>query len=319
MIGWTSILLASLAGLAALALPGLGDMVRQQTGSPLSWPLLLLGLVGLAFFLGRRAPRWSLGHRLSTWSATISGAIVLLVGLPAFLGQQPPREARPAPLPRAAEAPEDLAGEPRGERPPAPPLRRALADPLPQPQGEEPVFFSEREAMEAPIPGAPRRVIVRDANGDEYPFWLNPGEKLPEGLVNVDAQARMAIALGAWAEIAPRGGNGHFFAMAEINSRPVRVLIDTGASAVALSFEDAEKAGINTMTLRYTIPVATANGVVKAAPVTLRRVEIDGVLVRDVKAWVMPRGAMRGTLLGMSFLSRLREFSVRDGRLILRQ
>jgi aspartyl protease family protein len=64
--------------------------------------------------------------------------------------------------------------------------------------------------------------------------------------------------------------------------------------------------------------VSTANGQAMAARVTLRRVEIDGVRVDDVEGMVMPEGAMRGSLLGMSFLSRLSGFKVEDGVLHLK-
>jgi aspartyl protease family protein len=114
------------------------------------------------------------------------------------------------------------------------------------------------------------------------------------------------------------GSNGHFFTTAEINGNAIQVVIDTGASAVALSYEDAERAGLRPRNLSYSIPVNTANGVVKAAEVSLSRVEISGVRVNDVKGWVLPQGALRGTLLGMSFLSKLRGFSVEDGRLTLK-
>ncbi|WP_395684737.1 TIGR02281 family clan AA aspartic protease [Aestuariivirga sp.] len=111
---------------------------------------------------------------------------------------------------------------------------------------------------------------------------------------------------------------GHFVAIADINGTPVRVMVDTGATTVALSYEDAEAAGLKPARLDFNAPVATANGTVGAARVTIRRVEIDGVRVNDVPAMVLPQGAMRGSLLGMSFLSRLRSFSVEDGVLRLR-
>lgn len=112
-------------------------------------------------------------------------------------------------------------------------------------------------------------------------------------------------------------GNGHYFATAYINNNPVHVLVDTGASAVALSYEDAQKAGLNPGNLRYDVPVSTANGVANAARVTLRRVEVDNILVRDVDGMVLPKGSLNGTLLGMSFLAKLRSFRFSDGRLIL--
>lgn len=111
---------------------------------------------------------------------------------------------------------------------------------------------------------------------------------------------------------------GHYFVSADINNRAVEVLVDTGASAVALSYEDAEKVGLRPRNLNFDVPVSTANGITKAASVTLREVDINGVRVSDVQGLVLPKGAMRGTLLGMSFLSRLQRFSVDDGVLTLK-
>lgn len=112
--------------------------------------------------------------------------------------------------------------------------------------------------------------------------------------------------------------NGHFVTKAEINGRNITVMVDTGASAVALSHEDARKAGFRPDDLEFDVPVSTANGVVKAAGVMIERIEVGGVNVEKVKGMVMPKGAMEGTLLGMSFLSRLDSFEVKDGVLHLR-
>lgn len=115
------------------------------------------------------------------------------------------------------------------------------------------------------------------------------------------------------------GDHGHYVATASIEHIPVMVLVDTGATKVALSYADAERVGLKPFTLRFDQPVATANGVVDAAAITLRRVEIDNVVVHDVDAMVLPDGAMRGTLLGMSFLSRLSGFRMSDGILYLEE
>lgn len=111
---------------------------------------------------------------------------------------------------------------------------------------------------------------------------------------------------------------GHYFAEADINGTTVPVLIDTGASGVALSYEDAEKIGLRPHGLDYDTPINTANGVVKAARVKLRRVEVDNVRVRDVEGVVLPEGALKGSLLGMSFLSRLSSFRIENGVLYLK-
>ena len=114
------------------------------------------------------------------------------------------------------------------------------------------------------------------------------------------------------------GQNGHFIVKAEINGRNVRVMVDTGAAAVALSYEDAQDVGLRPGSLDYNVPVSTANGVVKAAGVNLDKVEIDGVRVTDVQGLVMPKGIMRGSLLGMSYLAKLKSFKVEDGVLYLK-
>jgi aspartyl protease family protein len=112
--------------------------------------------------------------------------------------------------------------------------------------------------------------------------------------------------------------SGHFVTDADINGRSVRVLVDTGATVVALSYEDASDIGLRPGNLEFNVPVSTANGVAQAARVKLDQVAIDGIEVEDVEGLVLPRGALRGTLLGMSFLGRLGSFRVEDGVLYLR-
>lgn len=114
------------------------------------------------------------------------------------------------------------------------------------------------------------------------------------------------------------GSGGHFITTASINNRSVEVMVDTGASAVALSYEDASRIGLKPRNLKYDVNVSTANGEGKAARVMLREVEIGSVRVQNVEGLVLQEGALRGTLLGMSFLGRLRSFKVEDGKLILK-
>lgn len=112
--------------------------------------------------------------------------------------------------------------------------------------------------------------------------------------------------------------NGHFMSKAQINGRTIQVMVDTGASTVALSHEDARKAGFRPDDLDFDRPVSTANGIVKAARVRIDRIEVGGILVERVDAMVLPKGALSGSLLGMSFLSRLDSFEVKNGVLHLR-
>lgn len=113
--------------------------------------------------------------------------------------------------------------------------------------------------------------------------------------------------------------NGHFNAEADINGRPIEVMIDTGATMVVLSYEDAERAGIYLSDNDFTRAVSTANGMARVAPVTLERVSIGDITVRNVPAAVAERGRLKTSLLGMSFLSRLSRFDMRSGRLVLQE
>jgi aspartyl protease family protein len=110
---------------------------------------------------------------------------------------------------------------------------------------------------------------------------------------------------------------GHFSAKAYINGSPVEVLVDTGATVVALSFEDAERAGVYVRPGDFNGRVSTANGTARVAQVQLDSVSIGDIRVRNVRAVVSERGAMSGTLLGMSFLSKLGKVEMGNGRLLL--
>jgi aspartyl protease family protein len=115
-----------------------------------------------------------------------------------------------------------------------------------------------------------------------------------------------------------RGSDGHFRANAEINGRSIGVLVDTGATLVALSYEDAAAAGISVGTSDFRYVSNTANGQARFARVTLDQVRIGNVVVRNVPAAVSEPGRLGITLLGMSFLGQLR-MEMKNGRLILEQ
>ena len=111
--------------------------------------------------------------------------------------------------------------------------------------------------------------------------------------------------------------NRHFIVQASIDNTEVRAVIDTGASTVAIPAEEAKRIGLRVRPSDFTVPVSTANGTANAARVSLRRVEIGSIRMRDVEALVMPEGALDITLIGMTFLSRLKGFRVDNGVLVL--
>jgi aspartyl protease family protein len=94
-------------------------------------------------------------------------------------------------------------------------------------------------------------------------------------------------------------------------------LFDTGASVVVLTASDARRAGINAAGLVYDVPVTTANGSAMAAEVRLDEISVGPIVMRKVPALVAKPGVLEESLLGMSFLERLKSYSVERGKLIL--
>jgi aspartyl protease family protein len=114
-----------------------------------------------------------------------------------------------------------------------------------------------------------------------------------------------------------KGEDGHYWAQAMIDGRAVRVLVDTGASVVALTRADALRLGVDPDQADFTGRVQTASGVVRAAPVQLRSVSVAGARVDRVEALVVEQG-LEYSLLGMSYLGRLSAFEATPAGLTLR-
>ncbi len=109
-----------------------------------------------------------------------------------------------------------------------------------------------------------------------------------------------------------KAADGHFWADAQVSGQrggeqQVRFLVDTGATAVALTQEDAEKLGIRPTDLKYGHNVTTAGGQARAAAVTLASISINGAKLENVQALVVSDG-LDVSLLGMSYLGRLTRF-----------
>lgn len=142
-------------------------------------------------------------------------------------------------------------------------------------------------------------------------------------LANVGRNVLSAIVPGVAQENGARelmvrlSKDGHFQILAEVNGVPVRFMVDTGASDVILSPADARRLGYTQANLNFSKRYRTANGVVKGAPVRLSQISIGRLVMKDVEASVNGAG-MASSLLGMSFLSRLRGYQVDGDRLILR-
>jgi aspartyl protease family protein len=121
-----------------------------------------------------------------------------------------------------------------------------------------------------------------------------------------------AVTRGHTVEFA-RANTGDFRIRTEVNGVAVAMVLDTGASAVVLTHEAAKNAGLPTEFIKYSVSVETANGHTLAAPVTLDRIAVGGIVEHNISALIAQPGQLRTSLLGMSFLNRLRSFEVERG------
>jgi aspartyl protease family protein len=111
-------------------------------------------------------------------------------------------------------------------------------------------------------------------------------------------------------EISFRAGpGGHYTVEAMVDGVPVVFLVDTGASEVVLTLEDARRLGFDPGKMTFSRTYQTANGTVRGAPVMLQKLAIGPIVVENVRASVNS-APMEGSLLGMTFLSRIGGYSV---------
>lgn len=115
-----------------------------------------------------------------------------------------------------------------------------------------------------------------------------------------------------------RSLDGHYYVTAEVNGQPVNFVVDTGATLVVLTQDDAERVGLRTEDLAFVGRSSTANGIVSTAPVRLDSLSIGPIEDRGIAASVNG-GELDQSLLGMSYLERFTSVELRDGRLILKR
>jgi clan AA aspartic protease (TIGR02281 family) len=120
-----------------------------------------------------------------------------------------------------------------------------------------------------------------------------------------------------WEYVVDAGSHGHFVIEAVVDGVPLTFLLDTGASDIVLTLEDARQLGFLPQTLEFSQRFRTANGAVRGAPVRLRELRIGQFSLYDLDASVN-EAPLAISLLGMRFLDRLNGYQVEDGRLILR-
>ncbi|KGJ15406.1 TIGR02281 family clan AA aspartic protease [Paracoccus sanguinis] len=133
--------------------------------------------------------------------------------------------------------------------------------------------------------------------------------------ISRDVMPRQEVLDGGRIEV-PLGSDGHFHLTAEINGAPVRFVVDTGASSLALSLRDAGRAGIDADRLAFAGQAQTANGIVPTATVRLESVRIGEIEDHGVTAMVIG-GEIDRSLMGMDYLRRFARVGFEGGRLVL--
>lgn len=148
--------------------------------------------------------------------------------------------------------------------------------------------------------------------------WLDRGTSAPSKQPQPKAAVAAPVPSSSGRSVSiGRDHRGHFQANGRVDGRSVSFMVDTGASVIALTEREAARLGIRPVRNDYTAQVRTANGMVKAAPVTLNSVDIGGLVVRDVQALVVPGNALGENLLGLSYLTRLKRFEYANNKLVL--
>src|SRR5713101_6974798 len=136
------------------------------------------------------------------------------------------------------------------------------------------------------------------------------GETAAEFEARKNGRPRPEIKTGSSAIMLAADPRGQFSLVSTIEGVSVRMLVDTGASTVALRQEDADRIGIRLEKSQFTAKSNTANGIVLVAPVMLKEITIGDISVQNVAAVVIPDQGLHVSLLGMSFLSRLSRYEM---------
>lgn len=134
--------------------------------------------------------------------------------------------------------------------------------------------------------------------------------------ISRDARTPQFSVAGSDQIIVPRARDGHYYLRLEINNASIPFVVDTGATEMVLTQQDAAKAGIDLANLAYLGRANTANGEVRTAFVKLNEVTLGEITDRSVNA-VVNEGQMEQSLLGMGYLQRWGRIEITGGELIL--
>ena len=137
----------------------------------------------------------------------------------------------------------------------------------------------------------------------------------PEAVASFNEQVDSSYASQGAVEL-NREADGHFYADVEINNTPIHILVDTGASGIALSRDDARKAGLATSIGMYDVVGEGAGGDVKGEFIKLDSVRLGKETAHDMPAVILDGGQM--SLLGQSFLRQFESVEIKGDKMVLR-
>ena len=143
------------------------------------------------------------------------------------------------------------------------------------------------------------------------------GRVLSAFVPGVPLAGRLAGQSDAASVVVIRSPNGLFAVRAHVDDVPLTLLVDPGASFVTLTLADAVGIGIDPQTLDFTVPIRTANGLIKAAPVTLDSLVVGTIERQRLSALVAPPDSLTQSLLGMTFLETLGGYAISGDRMVL--
>lgn len=134
----------------------------------------------------------------------------------------------------------------------------------------------------------------------------------------VPISGRLAGETDTGSVVIERSLDGHFGILANVDGVPMTLMVDTGASFVTLTPDDAARIGVKLSALKYSVPIRTANGPITTAPVTIARIAIGPIVRTNVPALVAPAASLDQSLLGMSYLDTLGSYAISGDRMVLK-
>lgn len=134
--------------------------------------------------------------------------------------------------------------------------------------------------------------------------------------IRSDVLPRQAVLTESQVIEVPRSNDRHFNLTMRLNGEPVEFVVDTGATDIVLSLQDARRAGLNPDDLAFAGTARTANGTVSTAYTRVAEIAIGPVTFNNVRV-AINGGEMSGSLLGMSFLDRFDRMEITGNRLRL--